>query len=102
MENTEVEVKYLENILHPLLLHPNDLEINRSVDERGIYIVVKVNQADMGRVIGKQGQTAQAVRSLMHQFGGMHQKLISVKIDEPIGSTRRFRNDSIRDKDLLN
>lgn len=90
MENKEPEVAYLESIMLPLLSHPEKFEAHRSTDDRGVYIVVRVHQEDMGRVIGKQGQTAQAVRNLMRQFGGINQKMISMKIEEPAGSTRRF------------
>lgn len=96
MQEKESEVVYLESIMLPLLSHPDKFEAHRSTDDRGIYIVIRVHQEDMGRVIGKQGQTAHSIRNLVRQFGGINQKMISMKIEEPIGSTRRPRND-IRD-----
>lgn len=92
MENKEPEVSYLKSIMLPLLSHPEGLEVHKSIDDRGVYLVVRVSQDDMGRVIGKQGQTAQSIRNLIRQFGGVYQKSISIKIEEPIGSTR-FRNE---------
>jgi uncharacterized protein len=94
---TEPEVKYLENIILPLLQFPDDFNLARNMDERGIYLVLRVNQADMGVLIGRQGQTAQAIRTLLRSFGGINQKSISLKIDEPAGSKRprpeNFGND---------
>lgn len=84
----DTDVQYLEAILKPLLSLPEELQVNRSTDERGVYIILKVAQADMPRVIGRGGQTAQAFRTLMRQFGGLTQRMISIKIEEPSGARR--------------
>jgi hypothetical protein len=56
---------------------------------------------DMGRVIGRQGATAQAIRTILHQYGGVAKKRISLVINEPEGSERRPRPAFDSDRELL-
>lgn len=42
--------------------------------------------ADMGKIIGRDGHTAQAIRTIMKAFGKKHQANISVRIKEPEGA----------------
>jgi predicted RNA-binding protein YlqC (UPF0109 family) len=80
MENDQ---RYAESIIRPLLTIPDAFTINRSEDDRGILLTVSVAKADMGRMIGKEGQTARCIRHLVHQFGSGEEHLVSVKINEP-------------------
>lgn len=98
-EEKATDVLYLENILKPLLQHPMNLEITRSVDEMGVYLVVRTHAEDMGRVIGRQGNSAKAIRILMRQFGAINQRMISLKIEEPVGGKRFYSNDGVTDSD---
>lgn len=82
---------YLESILKPLLSNPDDLKIDRIQDEKGILLTLTVNGKDMGRVIGKAGATANALRLLTRQYGVLHDQHISVKINEPV--TGRQKSD---------
>jgi len=75
------EQKYLESIISPLLEHPDDLKVENTIDERGILLQLSVNKIDMGRIIGKAGVTANAIRILMKQYGVLKEKHISVKIN---------------------
>lgn len=94
---------YLENIITPLLSIPNDIEINQTIDERGVLLTLTVASADMGRIIGKLGATANAIRLLMRQYGAATQKHISVKINDPVGSVpyRRPEAYASRDREML-
>lgn len=75
--------KYLEAILSPLLLEPQELKITRSDDEMGVLLTVGIAQPDMGRVIGKAGETIKAIRLLMHIFGAQQKARVSLKVLEP-------------------
>ena len=84
------EQKYLENIVTPLLSHTEDLNIERIEDEKGILLTITAHGDDMGRLIGKLGNTANAIRALLRQYGAVTQKHISVKINDPLSSTRVY------------
>lgn len=92
----EPEEKYLSDIITPLLSNPSALHISRSVDEMGVKLTLDVDQRDMGRIIGKLGETARSIRNILHSFGRIVNKRVSLVINEPFGSERRrsnFRND---------
>ena len=76
------EKEYLESILIPLLTQKDDLEVIQTSDERGVLLSVTAHKDDMGRIIGKQGVTANSIRTLMRQYGATRQLHISVKIND--------------------
>ncbi len=63
------EVNY-ENLvielIKPLVTHPGDVKATSSTEDDKVLIKVKVNQDDLGRVIGKKGRVASAIRTLAH------------------------------------
>lgn len=88
-----IEMDYLISIITPLLDVPADIDITRKVDERGILMVLRVNQVDMGKVIGKAGATALALRQMLHVFGVKNQQRISLKIEDPIKTQHKASDD---------
>jgi predicted RNA-binding protein YlqC (UPF0109 family) len=78
--------EYVESIVKPLVENPDEVVTNRTLDERGVLIQLTVNQADMGKVIGREGQTAKSIRSLLRVFGAKSNARINLKIVEPEGS----------------
>jgi len=74
---------YLESIVKPLVKQPEDLKIESMTDDRGVLLTLSIARDDMGRVIGKQGDTARAVRRLIRQWGMSHETRIALKINEP-------------------
>lgn len=76
--------KYLESIITPLVSFPDQVRINQSLDERGVLLSVTLDKEDMGKIIGKQGETARSIRRLVRQLGMANKQLISIKINEPI------------------
>ncbi len=92
---------YLEDIVKPLLSHPEDLVIDHTVDTQGILLTITTHGDDMGRLIGKLGTTANALRCILRQYGALHQLHISVKINDPLIGTKT-KAQVISDKDLLN
>lgn len=74
---------FLEYIVKSLVDFPNDVVINRTVDEMGVLITMTVNGADMGKIIGRQGNTAKAIRTLLRVIGMKNNARVNLKINEP-------------------
>ncbi len=76
---------FLEYVVKALVDNPNDVKINRTVDEMGVLITLSVNSADMGKIIGRQGNTAKAIRTLLRVIGMKNNARVNLKINEPEG-----------------
>jgi len=87
----ETDKEFLEYLVKSLVDHPDDVKVDRKVDEMGVLLTLRVNQADMGQVVGRQGATAKAIRSLLRIVGIKNNARVNLKIEEPEGSTRRER-----------
>ncbi len=77
---------FLEYVVKSLVDSPNDVVINRTVDEMGVLLTLSVNPSDMGKVIGRQGNTAKAIRTLLRVIGMKTNSRVNLKINEPAGS----------------
>ncbi|MSU44805.1 KH domain-containing protein [Candidatus Nomurabacteria bacterium] len=82
---------FLEYVVKALVDNPNDIKIDRTVDEMGVLISLTVNPADMGKIIGRMGNTAKAIRTLLRIIGMKNNARVNLKINEPEGSTRPER-----------
>jgi predicted RNA-binding protein YlqC (UPF0109 family) len=87
--------EFLEYLVKSIVDHPDDVEVDRKVDEMGVLLSLKVNPQDMGQVVGRQGSTAKAIRSLLRIVGIKHNARVNLKIEEPEGSTRGPRGRSV-------
>ncbi|GAC1412946.1 MAG: hypothetical protein NVSMB66_3600 [Candidatus Doudnabacteria bacterium] len=85
---TEQDQQFVEYIVKALVDHPDDVKTERTVDEMGVLITLHLNQQDMGQVIGRQGQTAKAIRTLLRVVGAKRKARVNLKINEPEGSGR--------------
>ncbi|MBU0649406.1 KH domain-containing protein [Patescibacteria group bacterium] len=90
---------FVEYIVRAIVGNPKDVKTERTVDERGVLITLHINQADMGYVIGKQGQTARALRTLLKIVGAKANARVNLKIHEPEGSRRERDRDASADVD---
>ena len=79
---------FLEYIVKALVDNPNDVKIDRTVDEMGVLITMTVNSADMGKIIGRQGNTAKAIRTLLRVIGMKNNARVNLKINEPEGGMK--------------
>ena len=77
--------EFLEMVVKALVDNPADVKIDRTVDEMGVLLKLDVNQADMGKIIGRQGKTAKALRDLLRVVGMKHNARVNLKINEPEG-----------------
>jgi len=77
----------LDLLVKSIVDHPDDVKIESRTDEMGVLLTLTVNKEDMGKVIGRGGDTAKAIRSLLRIVGMRENARINLKINEPEGST---------------
>jgi len=85
---TEADQTFVEDTVKALVDHPEDVSTERRVDEMGVLITLKVNPEDLGQVIGRSGQTAKALRTLLRIVGAKNRARTNLKIFEPDGYKR--------------
>ena len=79
MENFEV---LIQNLIQPLLSFPNDLEVTFVGDQDDLKVFeAKINEADLGRVIGKNGHIAQAVRTILYAMASKEGVKVRLNIE---------------------
>ena len=86
MVKASSDQEFLEYVVKALVDHPEDVKIDRKVDEMGVLLSLKVNPEDMGQIIGKAGSTARAIRSLVRIVGLKNHARVNLKIEEPEGA----------------
>ena len=91
----EQDKQFLEFVAKSVVSHPDDVKVERTVDERGVLLTLDINQEDMGYIIGRRGQTAQAIRTLLKIVGAKNNARVNLKINEPEGSQRPPRRADI-------
>lgn len=79
---------FVEYVVKAIVDNPDAVEATRTVDEMGVLITLKVDQNDLGQVIGRQGQTAKSIRTLLRVVGAKNQARVNLKIYEPEGSRK--------------
>src|SRR6476660_1627515 len=89
----EKDQEFVEYLVRALVDHPTDVKTERTVDEMGVLITLHLNPEDMGQVIGRQGQTAKSIRTLLRVVGAKHKARVNLKIYEPEGSHRGPRRE---------
>lgn len=85
--NTNSDKEFLEFLVKSIVDHPEEVKVDRAIDERGVLLSLSVSPKDMGQVIGRQGSTARSIRSLLRIVGIKHNAHVNLKINEPEGST---------------
>lgn len=88
-ENRDQE--FIEYVVKSLVDHPESVKVERKIDEMGVLITLDVHPEDMGMVIGREGMTAKALRTLLRVIGAKNNARVNLKINEPEGSTRGER-----------
>ncbi|MDO8443904.1 MAG: KH domain-containing protein [bacterium] len=84
----ETDEKFIEELVKAIVDNPSDVKTERTIDERGVLIKLYVNPEDMGKIIGKEGKTAKAIRTLLRVYGAKNDARLNLKIVEPEGSER--------------
>ena len=75
-----IDQQFVEYIVKSLVGHPDDVSVERIIDEKGVLLSLTVNPEDLGRVIGKRGITAQSLRTLLRALGTKNDARYNLKI----------------------
>ncbi len=75
-----IDQQFVEYIVKSLVGHPDDVIVERIIDEKGVLLSLTVNPEDLGRVIGKRGVTAQSLRTLLRALGTKNDARYNLKI----------------------
>jgi len=92
--------EFVEFIVKGIVNNPSDVKIERKVDEMGVLLTLKVNPEDMGALIGRNGSTARALRTLVRIVGLKNNARVNLKIEEPEGRERPAGKDRDEKKDV--
>ncbi len=80
--------EFLDYVIKALVDNPGEVKTNRTVDEMGVLLTLEVGAADMGKIIGRQGNTAKAIRTLLRVVGMKNNSRVNLKINEPVGGLK--------------
>ena len=84
----EDDQAFLEYVVKGLVDNPDAVKVDRTVDEMGVLLTLDVDAADMGKIIGRSGNTAKAIRTLLRVVGMKNNSRVNLKINEPEGGLR--------------
>tara|TARA_B100000745_G_scaffold300564_1_gene255355 strand:- start:41099 stop:41473 length:375 start_codon:yes stop_codon:yes gene_type:complete len=85
----EGDQAFLEFVVKALVDNPDDVKVDRTVDEMGVLLTLDVHKDDMGKIIGRSGNTAKAIRTLLRVVGMKNDARVNLKINEPEGGMPR-------------
>ncbi|MEK7155427.1 MAG: KH domain-containing protein [Patescibacteria group bacterium] len=77
---------FLEYVVKALVDNPDSVVVKRTVDEMGVLLTMSVHKDDMGKIIGRSGATAKAIRTILRVVGMKNEARVNLKIEEPEGS----------------
>ena len=86
--------EFLEFLIKSIVDSPDAVKVERHVDEMGVLLSLKIDPQDMGKIIGRQGATAKAIRSLLRIVGLKNRARLNLKIEEPAGGKRASMPDA--------
>jgi hypothetical protein len=73
--------EFIEYIAKQLVDHPESVIVDERIDEdKRLLLSIRVSQSDTGKVIGKQGRTAAAMRILLTAVAAKHGKRAALEI----------------------
>ncbi len=91
MVETHQDQQFLEMVVKAIVDKPELARVERTVDDLGVLLMIHVDPSDMGKVIGKRGQMAQAIRIFLKGLGAKTNARINMKIFEPEDARRAFQ-----------
>lgn len=80
MSTATIDQQFIEYVVKSLVGNPDDVIVERIIDEKGVLLTLTVNPEDLGRVIGKRGATAQSLRTLLRALGTKQEARYNLKI----------------------
>jgi uncharacterized protein len=85
MSEEPQDQQFVEYIVKAIVDHPEAVKTERTIDEMGTLVSLHVSAEDMGTIIGKEGRTAKALRTLLRVLGAKNNARVNLKIIEPEG-----------------
>jgi predicted RNA-binding protein YlqC (UPF0109 family) len=79
---------FLEYVVKAIVDNPDAVKVDRKTDDMGVLLTLDVDREDMGKVIGKSGNTAKSIRTLLRVVGMKNDARVNLKINEPEGGLR--------------
>jgi uncharacterized protein len=98
----EKDQLFVEMVVKELVDNPDKVKVERKVDEMGVLITLSVDPSDMGKIIGKEGRTAKAIRTLLRVLGAKNNSRVNLKIDEPEGGSYVVKEEGERAETPVN
>jgi hypothetical protein len=77
--------EFLDFVVKALVDNPDQVKTERKVDEMGVLLSVQTHKDDVGKLIGRNGNTAKALRTLLRVVGMKNHARVNLKIEEPEG-----------------
>ena len=91
----EPDHAFLEYVVKALVDHPEAVVTTRTIDQMGVLLTLTVHPDDMGKIIGKSGKTAEALRILLRVVGMKGNARVNLKVNEPVGGKRDPENKTV-------
>ena len=85
MATKNLDQEFLEFVVKSLVDNPSDVKVERKVDEMGVLLTLNIHAEDMGKILGRQGNTAKSIRTLLRIVGLKNNARVNLKIAEPEG-----------------
>jgi predicted RNA-binding protein YlqC (UPF0109 family) len=92
------DYSFLEYVIKSLVDNGDAVVITRTIDEMGVLLTLTVHPDDMGKIIGRDGNIAKALRTLLRVVGMKHNARVNLKINEPVGGKRVEREEKSVDQ----
>lgn len=89
MDNEHKDAQLVKAIVTLLVKHPESVEVNRTIDDLGVLLTLRVHAEDMAGIVGREGRTAKAIRTLLRVIGAQNDERVNLKIVEPFGAEER-------------
>jgi predicted RNA-binding protein YlqC (UPF0109 family) len=91
----------LEKILQSLVNNPQDVKVQRIIDEMGVLLRIKLHPQDMGLVIGRKGETIKAIKTIVKAIGTKHHARVNIKIEEPTPLDRSVAQKALKSEEII-
>jgi len=96
---TPKDAEFVEYVVKSIVDHSEEVKAERRVDEMGVLVTLHVHPDDMGMVIGRDGSTAKALRTLLRVVGARNNARVNLKISEPEGGKRAKKSERSEKRD---
>lgn len=101
MEKKPIYQEVLEHILNGLVNNPEEVKIQRSIDEMGVLLKVKLHPQDMGLIIGRNGEVIKAIKTIIKAIGAKNYARVNIKIEEPTPLERATAQKTLKSEEII-